>query len=89
MSGCALVLGDIPSLRENWDRAARFVPPEDTDALRLAVAELADDSVQRETLAEAALERSSQFRLEGIAKEYLSAYDELSVASHQLLRSAS
>ncbi len=32
LSGCALVLGDIPSLRENWDGAAVFVPPND-DAL--------------------------------------------------------
>ena len=31
-AGCALVLGDIPSLREIWDDAALFVPPD--DALR-------------------------------------------------------
>src|SRR5205085_10355716 len=28
-SGCALVLGDIESLRENWDGAAIFVSPDD------------------------------------------------------------
>ena len=27
LAGCALVLGDIPSLREIWDEAAFFVPP--------------------------------------------------------------
>ena len=27
LSGCALVLGDIPSLREIWGDAALFVPP--------------------------------------------------------------
>ncbi len=27
LSGCALVLGDIPSLRENWDGAADFAEP--------------------------------------------------------------
>ena len=33
LSGCALVLGDIPSLREVWGDAALFVAPDDTDAL--------------------------------------------------------
>jgi glycogen(starch) synthase len=32
LSGCALVLGEIPSLREVWGDAADFVPPEDHDA---------------------------------------------------------
>ena len=31
--GCALVLGDIASLRENWDDAAVFVPPDDGEDL--------------------------------------------------------
>ena len=31
LSGCALVLGDIPSLREIWGDAALFVPPDDTE----------------------------------------------------------
>ena len=30
LSGCALVLGDIPSLREVWGDAALFVAPDDT-----------------------------------------------------------
>ncbi|MGE3784704.1 MAG: glycosyltransferase family 4 protein, partial [Alphaproteobacteria bacterium] len=33
-SGCALVLGDIPSLRETWDGAALFVPPNEAGAWR-------------------------------------------------------
>ena len=35
LSGCALVLGDIPSLREIWGDAALFVPPSDHEALAL------------------------------------------------------
>ncbi len=31
--GCALVLGDIPTLRELWDGAALFVPPDDPEEL--------------------------------------------------------
>jgi glycosyltransferase involved in cell wall biosynthesis len=33
LSGCALVLGDIASLREVWGDAAAFVPPDDADVL--------------------------------------------------------
>ena len=33
LSGCALVLGDIPSLREVWGETACFVPPDDRDAV--------------------------------------------------------
>ena len=42
LSGCALVLGDIPSLREIWDGAAVFVAPDDHDALRAAIQRLID-----------------------------------------------
>ena len=40
LSGCALVLGDIPSLREVWGDAACFTPPGDPDALHRAIAAL-------------------------------------------------
>ena len=43
LAGCALVLGDIPSLREIWDGAALFVPPEDADALRKTLQTLSQD----------------------------------------------
>jgi glycogen(starch) synthase len=43
LAGCALVLGDIPSLRENWDGRARFVHPDDVEALAAAVNELCGD----------------------------------------------
>ena len=44
MSGCALVLGDIPSLREVWGDAALFVPPDDPDALRVALCRLIENA---------------------------------------------
>jgi glycosyltransferase involved in cell wall biosynthesis len=40
LSGCALVLGDISSLREVWGDAAAFVPPDDAEALAYAVLRL-------------------------------------------------
>jgi glycosyltransferase involved in cell wall biosynthesis len=33
LAGCALVLGDIPTLRELWTGAALFVPPDDREQL--------------------------------------------------------
>lgn len=41
--GCALVLGDIPSLREVWGDTATYVDPADPDALRAALRSLLDD----------------------------------------------
>src|SRR5690606_29955126 len=41
LSGCTLVLGDIPSLRELWGPVATFVDPNDARALREAIADLA------------------------------------------------
>ena len=38
MSGCALVLGDIPSLREIWGDAAVFVHPDNRDAVARCLA---------------------------------------------------
>jgi glycogen synthase len=37
LCGCALVLGDIPSLREIWPAAADFVSPDDEDGLVHAI----------------------------------------------------
>jgi glycosyltransferase involved in cell wall biosynthesis len=40
LSGCALVLGDLPSLREIWGETAVFIPPDDSEALHSAVSAL-------------------------------------------------
>lgn len=41
LAGCALVLGDIPTLREVWRDAAIYVPPGDASAIASAVNQLA------------------------------------------------
>jgi glycogen synthase len=46
-AGCALVLGDIPSLRELWGEAACYVPPDDPAAIA--------DTINRLTLNRRAL----------------------------------
>ncbi len=74
LSSCALVLGDIPSLRETWDGAATFVPPRDDEALRAALVELCGDESRRERLAGAARRRARTYLPEQTAAAYLDAY---------------
>jgi len=77
LSGCALVLGDIPSLRENWSGAASFVDPNDDDQLAHTLNELITNTTLRESLAAAALARSRRFTPRRFASQYLSAYSDL------------
>jgi glycosyltransferase involved in cell wall biosynthesis len=44
---CALVLGDVPNLRELWGDAALFVPPDDPNALAEAIEQSASDDAFR------------------------------------------
>ncbi len=77
LSGCALVLGDIPSLRENWDGAARFISPDDPEAAVRAMNSLIDDRPARLALKAAARERALRFTPEKMARAYLAAYEAL------------
>ncbi|MBT1072959.1 glycosyltransferase family 4 protein [Pelotalea chapellei] len=77
MSGCALVLGDIPSLREIWQDAAVFVPPDDIWTLTRTLRILCNDRSYRDEMAERALIRSRRFTVEAMAAKYLAAYASL------------
>jgi glycosyltransferase involved in cell wall biosynthesis len=74
LSGCALVLGDIPSLRENWDGAALFVEPCDEKAIGDGIKDLTSQSPRRNGLAKIARERALEFDIDLIALRYLDAY---------------
>jgi glycogen synthase len=73
-AGCALVLGDIPSLRELWDGAAVFVAPGDADALAGTLDRVAQDEALRERLAAAARERAARYDAATMAAAYLRLY---------------
>jgi glycosyltransferase involved in cell wall biosynthesis len=77
LCGCALVLGDIPSLRELWQDAAVFLEPSEPDAWRNALNKLANDEPERIRLGTAAAARARQYGPSRMAREYLSAYDSL------------
>lgn len=72
--GCALVLGDIPSLRELWHDVAVFVDPFSAHDLRLALIDLIGDAERRERLGEAARLRSSEYTLERLGAGYAHTY---------------
>ncbi|HYO84771.1 MAG TPA: glycosyltransferase family 4 protein [Bryobacteraceae bacterium] len=74
LSGCALVLADLPSLRENWDHAAVFVPAFDVQAWARALNRLSDNASMRSHLARQALERARTFTLEKKTRDYLDLY---------------
>src|SRR5690606_16794858 len=62
--GCALVLGDIPSLREIWADAACFVSPDDPAEFAAAVNRLIDEPQLRNSYAEQARSRAASFTAE-------------------------
>ena len=76
-SGCALVLGDIPSLRELWDDAALFVPPDDRDALHGALTALIENDGLRRHLARKAWLRAQSYEPARMGAAYTALYREL------------
>jgi glycosyltransferase involved in cell wall biosynthesis len=76
-SGCALVLNDIPSLRELWSGAALFVQMGDSGALRRSLLHLIHDVEYREQLAVAAHARSRRYDLTRFRDAYVRHYESL------------
>jgi glycogen(starch) synthase len=76
-AGCALVLGDIPSLRENWHDAALFVPPDDRQALADTIQTLITEPETRTELARRAVARASAFTIAHSADGYRRVYESL------------
>jgi glycosyltransferase involved in cell wall biosynthesis len=79
-SGCALVLGNIPSLRENWSDAALFVDPHDPQALASAIQGAIDDPIERRRLGLRAMACARQYTVTRMAHAYVDAYQH--VLSH-------
>ncbi len=77
LAGCALVLGDVPTLRELWDGAAVFVSPDEPQTLRLALEGLIEDPDLRQALAMRGRERALAFTPRRMAVAYLEVYRDL------------
>jgi glycosyltransferase involved in cell wall biosynthesis len=74
LSGCSLVLGDIPSLRELWGDAASYADPDDAAGLARAVNWLADDPGIRRARAARAHHRAMEMDPARMAAAYLDAF---------------
>jgi glycogen synthase len=74
LSGCALVLGDIPSLREIWGDAALFVPSSDHEALAIAINSLIAKRGTLDDIARRARARALSFTTDRMVRGYLGVY---------------
>ena len=79
LSACALVLGDIQSLREIWDDAAIYVDPHNSDSLKTELLRLIQNEPYRREMSRRARQRALLYSSELMAKKYLRAYSDLLV----------
>jgi glycogen(starch) synthase len=76
-AGCALVLSDLPSLREIWGESAVLLEARDKRAWRDALNWLAVDEAARINLSEKARSRAQVFRVELMYRRYADLYRQL------------
>ena len=74
LAGCALVLGDVPSLREVWGDAALFVAPDSAPQLAAVLRALAADTDYTAALGRRARARALRYTPGRMAAGYLKAY---------------
>jgi glycogen synthase len=77
LSGCALVLGDIPSLREIWEDAAIYVDTNDVKGLANTINELMEDKEKLSLYQSRAFSRARVFTSAAMADEYLELYQQV------------
>jgi glycogen synthase len=77
LSGCALVLGDIPSLREVWEDAALYVPPDEPNVLYETLERLIQDQKLRHQMAQRAHARAACYRPRRMGLKYWAIYQSL------------
>lgn len=81
---CALVLGDIPSLRELWSGAAAFVPPDDEEHLAVALERLLADREATWALGEMAQRRARGYTAAAMSAAYRGMYRSLISAAERV-----
>jgi glycogen synthase len=74
LSGCALALGDIPTLRELWDGAALFIHPDDESGWVEALSLLTNNPGLAAEYGGRARERAARYSAKQMAVDYLDAY---------------
>lgn len=90
LCNCALVLGDIPTLREVWKDAALYADPEDPEELQSQIQSLTQNNSQRISMADKARQRAGCYSPDQFAEQYLDVYQKLMSADlHKPLKKAS
>jgi glycogen synthase len=77
LSGCVLVLGDIPSLREIWGDTALYVDINDAEALANIVNSLLADYRSRELYSRKSYAHALKYSTERMARQYRNTYMQL------------
>jgi glycogen(starch) synthase len=74
--GCALVLGNIPTLKEIWQNCAVYVDTDDVEKLAAACNHLLRNPELASDYGQKAQQRAKMFTLEKMAAQYQRLYDE-------------
>jgi glycosyltransferase involved in cell wall biosynthesis len=82
-NGCALVLSDIPTLRELWDGAAIFANPRDPASFRDALQRVCKSTHLRNRLQAASKRRANLYGIAATADGYFALYQQLIGARKQ------
>ncbi|MBC8097467.1 MAG: glycosyltransferase [Akkermansiaceae bacterium] len=85
-AGCALVLGDIPSLHEIWGDAALYVSPDEPAALEYRLRDLISRPAEINRLGEAARLTARQYTPGKMAESYLLAYASVATEKRAAVR---
>jgi glycosyltransferase involved in cell wall biosynthesis len=75
--GCPVLTSNQSALPEVCAEAARYVHPGDVDGMRLALEELLNDPVARDSLARRGLRQAQRFSWDKSAQEHLSLFLEV------------
>jgi glycosyltransferase involved in cell wall biosynthesis len=74
---CALVLGDIESLKEIWGDAAIYVDPDDHEELKFAINKLIENDALRNQYGIKARQRAMRYSSDAMVNKYIELYNNL------------
>ena len=84
LSGCPLVLSDIPTFRELWEGVATFVPARDSDGFVVAIEALAGDATLRAARGNLAHHRALSYSPDRQRRAMTALYDRLLSGNDQV-----
>lgn len=86
LSGCLLLLADIPTLRELWQDTALYFDPEKPEELDRVLDYAFTHQQECKALVERSMARAKLFSLDRMADQYMQLYASLRTAKNQLIR---